>query len=58
MVAQNFQTSELHHINLLTIQEFADWAKVGSKIVYRWISEFHRSIEPIINARWYVFLKT
>jgi excisionase family DNA binding protein len=39
MVIKNFQTSELHHINLLTIQEVADWAKVSTKTVYRWIAD-------------------
>jgi excisionase family DNA binding protein len=39
MVTQKFQTSELHQINLLTIQEVADWAKVSTKTVYRWISD-------------------
>jgi excisionase family DNA binding protein len=39
MVTQEFQTSELHQINLLTIQEVADWAKVSTKTVYRWISD-------------------
>jgi excisionase family DNA binding protein len=39
MVTKNFQTSELHQINLLTIQEVADWAKVSTKTVYRWISD-------------------
>ncbi|HEX9091603.1 MAG TPA: helix-turn-helix domain-containing protein [Anaerolineales bacterium] len=39
MVTKKFQTSELHQINLLTIQEVADWAKVSTKTVYRWISD-------------------
>jgi excisionase family DNA binding protein len=39
MVTQKFQTSELHQINLLTIQEVADWAKVSTKTVYRWIAD-------------------
>jgi excisionase family DNA binding protein len=39
MVTHKFQTSELYQINLLTIQEVADWAKVSSKTVYRWISD-------------------
>jgi excisionase family DNA binding protein len=39
MVTEKFQTSELHQINLLTIQEVADWAKVSTKTVYRWISD-------------------
>jgi excisionase family DNA binding protein len=39
MVTQKFQTSELYQINLLTIQEVADWAKVSTKTVYRWISD-------------------
>ena len=39
MVTEKFQTSELHHVNLLTIQEVADWAKVSTKTVYRWIAD-------------------
>ena len=39
MVTEKFQTSELHQINLLTIQEVADWAKVSTKTVYRWIAD-------------------
>ncbi len=39
MVTRKFQTSELQQINLLTIQEVADWAKVSTKTVYRWISD-------------------
>jgi excisionase family DNA binding protein len=39
MVTQKFQTSELHQINLQTLQEVADWAKVSTKTMYRWISD-------------------
>ena len=39
MVTKKFQTSELQQIDLLTIQEVADWAKVSTKTVYRWISD-------------------
>ncbi|MEO8358178.1 MAG: helix-turn-helix domain-containing protein [Chloroflexota bacterium] len=39
MITEKFQTSELHQINLLTIQEVADWAKVSTKTVYHWISD-------------------
>ena len=39
MVTEKFQTSELHQINLLTIQEVADWAKVSTKTIYRWIAD-------------------
>ena len=39
MVTQKFARSELHQIKLLTIQEVADWAKVSTKTVYRWIAE-------------------
>jgi excisionase family DNA binding protein len=39
MVTRKFRTSELYQINLLTIQEVADWAKVSTKTVYRWISD-------------------
>jgi excisionase family DNA binding protein len=39
MVIKKFQTSELQQMNLLTIQEVADWAKVTTKTIYRWISD-------------------
>ena len=39
MVTKKFPTSELYQINLLTIQEVADWAKVSTKTVYRWIAD-------------------
>lgn len=39
MVTQKFQTSELHQINLQTLQGVADWAKVSAKTVYRGISD-------------------
>lgn len=39
MVTEKFRTSELDQIKLLTIQEVADWAKVSTKTVYRWISD-------------------
>jgi excisionase family DNA binding protein len=39
MATKNFQTSELQHMTLLTIQEVADWAKVSTKTIYRWISD-------------------
>lgn len=39
MGSQKFQTSELQQMNLLTIQEVADWAKVSTKTIYRWISD-------------------
>jgi excisionase family DNA binding protein len=45
MVTQKFQTGELHQITLLTIQEVADWAKVSTMTVYRWISD--NKISPI-----------
>jgi hypothetical protein len=35
MVTQKFQTSELQQMNLLTIQEVADWAKVSTRTIYR-----------------------
>ena len=38
MVTQRLQNSDLGQINLLTIQEVAEWAKVSTKTVYRWIS--------------------
>jgi excisionase family DNA binding protein len=39
MGTEKFQTSELHQITLLTIQEVADWAKVSTKTICRWISD-------------------
>ncbi len=39
MLTQKFQSIELHEINLLIIQEGAEWAKVSTKTVYRWISD-------------------
>jgi excisionase family DNA binding protein len=39
MVTKKFQTSELQQMNLLTIQEVADWPKVSTKTIYRWISD-------------------
>jgi excisionase family DNA binding protein len=39
MITKKFQTGQLHQINLLTIQEVADWAKVSTKTVYRWIPD-------------------
>jgi excisionase family DNA binding protein len=39
IVTQKFQTSELQQMNLLTIHEVADWAKVSPKTIYRWISD-------------------
>jgi excisionase family DNA binding protein len=39
MVTKKFQTSELQQMNLLTIQEVADWVKVSTKTLYRWISD-------------------
>ena len=39
MVTPKFQTSELQQISLLTVQEVADWAKVSTKTVYRWIAD-------------------
>ena len=41
MVTEEFHASELHQIKLLTIQQVADWAKVSTKTVYRWISGKH-----------------
>lgn len=39
MVTKKFQTSELQQMNLLTMQEVADWTKVSTKTIYRWISD-------------------
>ncbi len=56
MVTQKFQTSELRQINVLTIQEVADWAKVSSKAVYRWISE-NKILAIRLENRTFVFRK-
>lgn len=39
MITRNLQIPDLSQIKLLTIQEVADWAKVSTKTVYRWISD-------------------
>jgi excisionase family DNA binding protein len=39
MLIRKFNDNEISEINLLTIQEVAAWAKVSTKIVYRWISD-------------------
>ena len=39
MVTKKFQLSELQQMNLLTIQEVANWAKVSTKTIYRWIAD-------------------
>ena len=39
MTTHKLQTSELQQLNLLTIQEVADWAKVSTKTIYRWIAD-------------------
>lgn len=39
MVTRKLETSGLYQINLLTIQEVAEWAKVSTKTVYCWISD-------------------
>jgi excisionase family DNA binding protein len=39
MVTKLFRTSELQQMNLLTIQEVANWAKVSTKTIYRWNSD-------------------
>ena len=39
MVTQKLQNSDLGEINLLTIKEVAEWTKVSTKTVYRWISD-------------------
>jgi excisionase family DNA binding protein len=38
MVTKKFHLSELQQMNLLTIQEVANWAKVSTKTIYRWIA--------------------
>ncbi|MBI5934394.1 MAG: helix-turn-helix domain-containing protein [Chloroflexi bacterium] len=38
MTAPRSHNNEISHINLLTIQEVATWAKVSTKTVYRWIA--------------------
>ena len=45
MVTQKLQTSELQQMNLFTIQEVVNWAKVSTKTIYRWIS--HNKIPGI-----------
>ena len=39
MVTKKLRTSELQQMNLLIIQEVANWAKVSTKTIYRWISD-------------------
>ena len=39
IVTHKLNRGELQRINLLTIQEVADQAKVSTKTVYRWISD-------------------
>lgn len=39
MVTQNFQRGEPQEMNLLTIQEVADWATTNTKTIYQWISD-------------------
>ncbi len=39
MAVPTLQSSEILQINVLTIQDVADWAKVSTKTVYRWIYE-------------------
>ena len=39
MVTKKLETSDLQQLNLLTIQEVADWAKVSTKTIYRWIAD-------------------
>jgi excisionase family DNA binding protein len=39
MITQRLQNTDLSQINLLTIQEVAEWGKVSTKSFYRWISD-------------------
>jgi len=39
MVTKKLEISDLQQLNLLTIQEVADWAKVSTKTIYRWIAD-------------------
>ena len=48
----NAKTNELSQINLLTIQEVADWARVSNKTVYRWISDHFNRQTTIGKPFW------
>ena len=39
MLTQKLQGSQISQVKLLTVQEVADWAKVSTKTVYRWIAD-------------------
>jgi excisionase family DNA binding protein len=39
MATPRLYSTQILQINLLTIQEVAEWAKVSKKKVYRWISD-------------------
>jgi excisionase family DNA binding protein len=39
MLTQKLQGSQISQVKLLTVQEVAEWAKVSTKTVYRWIAD-------------------
>jgi excisionase family DNA binding protein len=39
MFTQKLQGSQIVQVKLLTVQEVAEWAKVSTKTIYRWISD-------------------
>ncbi len=39
MLTHRLQESQISQIKLLTVQEVAEWAKVSTKTVYRWIAD-------------------
>jgi excisionase family DNA binding protein len=39
MLTRKMQDSQISQVRLLTVQEVAEWAKVSTKTVYRWISD-------------------
>jgi excisionase family DNA binding protein len=39
MFTRKMQDSQISQVRLLTVQEVAEWAKVSTKTVYRWISD-------------------
>ena len=39
MLTQKLQGSQISQVRLLTVQEVAEWAKVSTKTVYRWIAD-------------------
>jgi excisionase family DNA binding protein len=39
MLTQKLQGSRISQVELLTVQKVAEWAKVSTKTVYRWIAD-------------------